>query len=219
MILINPIDNRRNNHHLLDIMNNRSSRIRRCHYRHCNTNAMTTLMTTMIVYMIFMTYTTLAFRNAFVESSSSSSNTVTSTAKQELSMASSLWKSYHHIYPTQSKVKNPFMSSIRMTSRSMKSDKHISSSFMSSLQRTRGGSISLSLSSSKSAEDDAVIQLSKTTPTLPTLQQYRKFAIPCLALWVAGPLLSLVDTSFVGLSGPASQSAQQLAALGPATTL
>jgi len=55
-------------------------------------------------------------------------------------------------------------------------------------------------------------------PPLPTLQQYRKFAIPCLGLWIAQPLLSLVDTSFVGLSGSASQSAQQLAALGPATT-
>jgi Na+-driven multidrug efflux pump len=55
-------------------------------------------------------------------------------------------------------------------------------------------------------------------PSIPTLTQYRQFALPCLALWVAGPLLSLVDTTFIGLSGPAGQSAQQLAALGPATT-
>jgi Na+-driven multidrug efflux pump len=55
-------------------------------------------------------------------------------------------------------------------------------------------------------------------PVLPTLAQYRQFALPCLGLWIAGPLLSLVDTAFIGLSGPASQSAQQLAALGPATT-
>ena len=60
--------------------------------------------------------------------------------------------------------------------------------------------------------------LAKTPPALPTLSAYRKFALPCLALWVAGPLLSLVDTAFVGLSGDASASAQQLAALGPATT-
>jgi len=60
--------------------------------------------------------------------------------------------------------------------------------------------------------------LAKTLPPLPTLQQYRQFALPCLALWVAGPLLSLVDTTFVGLSGPVGESAQQLAALGPATT-
>lgn len=53
---------------------------------------------------------------------------------------------------------------------------------------------------------------------LPTMADYRKFAFPCLGLWVAGPLLSLIDTSFVGLSGDASMSATQVAALGPATT-
>ncbi|EED86938.1 hypothetical protein THAPSDRAFT_264387, partial [Thalassiosira pseudonana CCMP1335] len=40
-----------------------------------------------------------------------------------------------------------------------------------------------------------------------------KFYFPCLALWISGPLLSLVDTT-VGAAG----SAAQLAALGPATT-
>jgi hypothetical protein len=55
-------------------------------------------------------------------------------------------------------------------------------------------------------------------PAQPTWKDYRKFAIPCLALWVASPLLSLVDTSFVGLSAGAAESATQLAALGPATT-
>jgi len=54
-------------------------------------------------------------------------------------------------------------------------------------------------------------------PALPSIADYRKFAIPCLGLWVAQPLLSLVDTSFVGLSAGA-KSATQLAALGPATT-
>jgi hypothetical protein len=60
--------------------------------------------------------------------------------------------------------------------------------------------------------------VTKPPPPLPTLAAYRKFALPCLALWVASPLLSLVDTSFVGLSVDASTSAAQLAALGPATT-
>ena len=53
---------------------------------------------------------------------------------------------------------------------------------------------------------------------LPILPDYRKCALPCLALWVVGPLLSLVDTAFVGLSGETAQSAGQIAALGPATT-
>lgn len=56
-------------------------------------------------------------------------------------------------------------------------------------------------------------------PPPPTLTDYRKFAIPCLGLWIAQPLLSLVDTAFVGLSTKIpAQSAAQLAALGPATT-
>jgi hypothetical protein len=51
-----------------------------------------------------------------------------------------------------------------------------------------------------------------------TMRDYRKFALPCLALWVIGPMLSLIDTAFVGLSGDAALSAGQIAALGPATT-
>lgn len=60
--------------------------------------------------------------------------------------------------------------------------------------------------------------LSEEIEPLPTLKDYRKFALPCLALWVIGPLLSLVDTAFVGLSGDSALSAGQIAALGPATT-
>lgn len=56
--------------------------------------------------------------------------------------------------------------------------------------------------------------IKKPPPELPTLATYRKFALPCLCLWVAQPLLSLIDTSFVGLSGGQGTSAQQLAALG-----
>lgn len=60
-------------------------------------------------------------------------------------------------------------------------------------------------------------------PPPPTNLSLIKFYFPCLALWISGPLLSLVDTSFVGLSAKAGAvggvgSAAQLAALGPATT-
>ena len=61
-------------------------------------------------------------------------------------------------------------------------------------------------------------KLPSALPALPTMAAYRKFALPCLGLWVSGPLLSLVDTAFVGLSGSPAKSASQLAALGPATT-
>lgn len=60
-------------------------------------------------------------------------------------------------------------------------------------------------------------------PPPPTNRALSKFYFPCLALWISGPLLSLVDTSFIGLSAKAGAvgaagSAAQLAALGPATT-
>lgn len=53
-------------------------------------------------------------------------------------------------------------------------------------------------------------------PALPSFRDYRKFALPCFGLLLSGPLLSLVDTAFVGL---ASTNSMELAALGPATTL
>ena len=55
-------------------------------------------------------------------------------------------------------------------------------------------------------------------PHQPTLAELRNFYIPCLALWISGPLLSLVDTASVGLSAAKGEGAQQLGALGPATT-
>ena len=55
-------------------------------------------------------------------------------------------------------------------------------------------------------------------PEPPTTASLAKFAFPALALWLAGPLLSLVDTSAVGLSAPPGTGALHIAALGPATT-
>jgi len=55
-------------------------------------------------------------------------------------------------------------------------------------------------------------------PLQPTIQQIIKFAIPCLGLWISGPLLSLVDTATVGLTAKPGLGATQLGALGPATT-
>jgi hypothetical protein len=44
--------------------------------------------------------------------------------------------------------------------------------------------------------------LKKPPPVLPTIAQFRKFAVPCLGLWVAQPLLSLVDTACVDVGFP-----------------
>mmetsp|Transcript_3094 Transcript_3094/g.8393 ORF Transcript_3094/g.8393 Transcript_3094/m.8393 type:complete len:581 (+) Transcript_3094:180-1922(+) len=72
------------------------------------------------------------------------------------------------------------------------------------LKTARGGGVNV--------EDDK-------PPPLPTTADFRKFVIPCLALWIAQPLLSLIDTAFIGLSAKVpAQSAAQLASLGPATT-
>ena len=85
-----------------------------------------------------------------------------------------------------------------------------------SLHQTKQTSLQSSSSTEKFPRGGAA--LPNDVPDLPTMTSYRKFALPCLGLWVMGPLLSLIDTSFVGLSGTAAQSAEALAALGPATT-
>ena len=55
-------------------------------------------------------------------------------------------------------------------------------------------------------------------PEAPSTKTLAKFALPALALWLSGPLLSLVDTSAVGLSALPGAGATQIAALGPACT-
>ncbi len=109
--------------------------------------------------------------------------------------------------------------------RSPRSPRHASNSFsplQSRLQVIRGGdSIDGTIGSALRGGADASQPddlLPATVPPLPTFKNFYKFAIPCLGLWVSGPLLSLVDTAFVGLSSAGSESAKQLAALGPATT-
>ena len=57
----------------------------------------------------------------------------------------------------------------------------------------------------------------------PTLRELRDFALPALALWISGPVLTLIDTSSVGLfagrgsggGGGGGESALEIAALGP----
>jgi Na+-driven multidrug efflux pump len=55
-------------------------------------------------------------------------------------------------------------------------------------------------------------------PPQPTLRDLVNFALPCLALWISGPLLSLIDTASVGLTAKPGMGATELGALGPATT-
>ena len=88
----------------------------------------------------------------------------------------------------------------------------------STKKHTRRALTQLRAGASSSSSDNTI-----PPPPPPTNLALFKFYFPCLALWISGPLLSLVDTSFVGLSAKAGAvggagSAAQLAALGPATT-
>jgi Na+-driven multidrug efflux pump len=58
----------------------------------------------------------------------------------------------------------------------------------------------------------------KVPPPQPTLKELYNFCLPCLGLWISGPLLSLVDTAAVGLTAKPGMGAIELGALGPATT-
>ena len=49
----------------------------------------------------------------------------------------------------------------------------------------------------------------------PTLRELAAFAGPAIVLWISGPLLTLIDTSAVGLASGAKNSALEIAALGP----
>ena len=55
----------------------------------------------------------------------------------------------------------------------------------------------------------------KQTIDAPTVQNIIKFAIPAIGIWLCGPVLSLIDTSAVGMMSGTSQ----LAALNPAITI
>ncbi len=89
----------------------------------------------------------------------------------------------------------------------------------SSSKSTSALSASASSSSSSSSSAAAASAASAAQPPpQPTLQDLIKFALPCLGLWISGPLLSLVDTASVGLTAKPGMGATDLGALGPATT-
>jgi Na+-driven multidrug efflux pump len=50
---------------------------------------------------------------------------------------------------------------------------------------------------------------------VPTVTELINFGLPTLGIWLLQPVLSLIDTSVVGMSSSAASSVLQLAALGP----
>eukprot|EP00966_Prymnesium_polylepis_P175951 4072544-Prymnesium_polylepis.1 len=55
----------------------------------------------------------------------------------------------------------------------------------------------------------AAAQEAVEPPPLPDGAVLRNFALPALVLWIGSPILSLIDTSAVGLSAPPGASATQ----------
>ena len=51
--------------------------------------------------------------------------------------------------------------------------------------------------------------------TVPTALDLLKFGLPTLGIWLLQPILSLIDTSVIGMSASSATSVLQLAALGP----
>lgn len=103
-----------------------------------------------------------------------------------------------------------------LASTNLPSSRRISRSPLENINiaNVRGGSTALNASS-----DEVEVSKSKLIPPpQPTLKDLINFALPCLALWISGPLLSLVDTAAVGLTAKPGMGAAELGALGPATT-
>jgi hypothetical protein len=69
-----------------------------------------------------------------------------------------------------------------------------------------------------SGDGDGAAGALRRPPAPPSFGEIRRFALPALALWLGGPILSLIDTSAVGLSARVGAGAQEIASLGPATT-
>jgi Na+-driven multidrug efflux pump len=61
--------------------------------------------------------------------------------------------------------------------------------------------------------------LSKTETTLPSYKQLLMFTMTTAMVWLAEPILSLVDTTVVSMTSSAESAIVQIAALGPATIL
>lgn len=85
------------------------------------------------------------------------------------------------------------------------------------LSVVRGGQSSSSSLQSSADEGNDTSSVDPPPPQ-PTLRELVKFALPCLGLWISGPLLSLIDTASVGLTAKPGMGAIELGALGPATT-
>jgi len=88
------------------------------------------------------------------------------------------------------------------------------------LPSTNATSQADSKSHSSNAENDTVADTESSDGGLfPSYKQLIVFTATTCLIWISEPLLSLVDTTIVGLTASAKSAIYQIAALGPATTL
>ncbi|KAK1740232.1 multidrug and toxic compound extrusion (MATE) family protein [Skeletonema marinoi] len=80
---------------------------------------------------------------------------------------------------------------------------HHKSIDLQNIHKTRSSAAALQLRAGATSTDSNTIP----PPPPPSNLSLLKFYFPCLALWISGPLLSLVDTSFIGLSAKPEQPA------------
>lgn len=71
------------------------------------------------------------------------------------------------------------------------------------------------LSATSSAKSVALDTRTTEGPVVPTVADLVKFGLPTLGIWLLQPILSLIDTSVIGMSASSVSSVLELAALGP----
>ena len=71
------------------------------------------------------------------------------------------------------------------------------------------------LSATSSSQSAALETRTTGGPVVPTVTDLLKFGLPTLGIWLLQPILSLIDTSVIGMSASSASSVLELAALGP----
>lgn len=71
------------------------------------------------------------------------------------------------------------------------------------------------LSVTSSSNSATLVAGTPVEPAVPTVLDLLKFGLPTLGIWLLQPILSLIDTSVIGMSASSASSVLELAALGP----
>lgn len=75
--------------------------------------------------------------------------------------------------------------------------------------------LNFQIQSAVSSDFPVVNETSVKASVVPTIVDLLKFGLPTLGIWLLQPILSLIDTSVIGMSAASGSSVLELAALGP----